>query len=123
MPVELLPLCEAFPMASCRVWSTAAQSNSPNDYYTPAAMQTVVVCGIGWHVGRVNNVHREPLPSFCTHLPAQCAGVRHLMWDHASYHNQIEKDSVLELDEVTKSSMAIIYTSGALSLLLGLYYY
>lgn len=45
------------------------------------------------------------------------------MWDHASYHNQIEKDSVLELDEVKKSSMAIIYTSGALSLLLGLYYY
>jgi hypothetical protein len=51
------------------------------------------------------------------------AGIRHLMWDHGKIGNQAAKDSMFELDEVKKSSEAILYGSAGLSALLALYYY
>eukprot|EP00892_Ulva_mutabilis_P006386 jgi/Ulvmu1/4119/UM019_0098.1 len=51
------------------------------------------------------------------------AGIRHLMWDHSKIGDQAQKDSMLELGEVQKSSEYILYGSAGLSALLALYYY
>jgi hypothetical protein len=50
-------------------------------------------------------------------------GIRHMFWDHARMGNQASKDSMLELDEVKKSSEFILYGSAGLSALIALYYY
>jgi hypothetical protein len=51
------------------------------------------------------------------------AGVRHLLWDNVSLSNMSEKDSMLDIDEVRKSSDFVLYGSGAVTALLALYYY
>ena len=45
------------------------------------------------------------------------------MWDHSKIGCQTQKDSMLELAEVKKSSEFILYGSAGLSALLALYYY
>lgn len=50
-------------------------------------------------------------------------GVRHLLWDHGKIGDQAVKDSMLELEEVKKSSEFILYGSAGLSALFALYYY
>ena len=55
--------------------------------------------------------------------PGRRAGVRHLLWDHHSIPAQADKNSMLELDEVRKSSEAVLYGSAAITALLALYYY
>jgi succinate dehydrogenase (ubiquinone) cytochrome b560 subunit len=49
------------------------------------------------------------------------AGVRHLYWDHYHYGNMTDKASPLELEKVTSSSKALLYSGAALSAVLALY--
>lgn len=46
-----------------------------------------------------------------------------MLWDHVKIQNMNDKDSMLEIEEVQKSSDLVLYGSGAITALLALYYY
>ena len=46
-----------------------------------------------------------------------------MLWDRARIGNQAQYNSLLELQEVRKSSFAVIYASAAVSAAIALYWY